>query len=164
MELAFRPFAREDRDAVLALCIAAFEPIHHGFAEVLGPELFAQHYPDWRGDYARQIAAWPPSDPRERVHVATRGAGDEIVAFGLTRLEQAGGAGEIGLNAVSPAWQGQGIGRLLYRFLLDDLARRGARSAFVGTGGDSAHEPARRAYRAAGFDRAIASVHLFRTL
>jgi GNAT superfamily N-acetyltransferase len=163
VEPAFRPFAPGDRDAVLGLCIAAFEPIHRGFAEALGPEIFARHHADWRGGYARLIAAWPPADRRVRVHVATL-AGAGIVAFGLTRLEPRQATGEIGLNAVAPAWQGQGIGRRLYRFLLDDLARRGARSAFVSTGGDRAHEPARRAYRAAGFDRAIPSLHLFRTL
>jgi GNAT superfamily N-acetyltransferase len=163
VELAFRAFEAEDRDPVLALCIAAFEPIHHGFEQALGPDLFAQHYLDWQGAYARQIGAWPPADRRERVHVATS-PGIGILAFALTRVDRPGGVGEIDLNAVAPGRQGQGIGRRLYRFLLDDLRARGASSAYVGTGGDAAHAAARRAYAAVGFDRAIPALHLYRNL
>jgi GNAT superfamily N-acetyltransferase len=72
--------------------------------------------------------------------------------------------GEIGLNAVDPAWQGRGIGRAMVGFALDRLRDRGAVAAYVGTGGDAAHGPARAVYRAAGFDRAIPSVHLYRRL
>jgi GNAT superfamily N-acetyltransferase len=160
VDLAFRPYAREDRDAVLAICLAAFAPIHAGFEAALGPEIFALEFADWRGDYARLIAAWPPPEPA-RVHVA-QGEGT-LVAFVETSLRPRG-LGEIGLNAVDPARQGCGIGRALYAFALDGLRDRGAVAATVGTGGDAAHAPARAAYAAAGFDRAIPSLHLYRRL
>jgi GNAT superfamily N-acetyltransferase len=60
--------------------------------------------------------------------------------------------------------QGLGIGRALYNFALDDLKSRGAVIACVGTGGDAAHEAARRAYEAIGFDKAIPGLHLFKVL
>jgi GNAT superfamily N-acetyltransferase len=160
VDLAFRPYAREDRDAVLAICLAAFAPIHAGFEAALGPEICALEFADWRGDYARLIAAWPPPEPA-RVHVA-HGEGT-LVAFVETSLRPQG-LGEIGLNAVDPTRQGRGIGRALYAFALDGLRERDAVAATVGTGGDAAHGPARAAYAAAGFDRAIPSLHLYRRL
>jgi GNAT superfamily N-acetyltransferase len=160
VDLAFRPYAREDREAVLAICLAAFAPIHAGFEAALGPAIYALEFPDWRGDYARKIAAWPPPEPA-RAYIAE--AGGSLVAF-VESSVRAGGLGEIGLNAVAPDWQGRGIGRALYAFALEALRARGAMAATVGTGGDAAHAPARAAYAAVGFDRAIPSLHLYRRL
>jgi hypothetical protein len=52
----------------------------------------------------------------------------------------------------------------MYNFALDDLKSRGAVIACVGTGGDAAHEAARRAYEAIGLDKAIPGLHLFKVL
>ena len=52
----------------------------------------------------------------------------------------------------------------LYEHALARLKARGAEIAYVGTGGDAAHEPARRAYEGLGFDRSIPAVHYYRTL
>jgi len=162
LELHFRPYAREDHERVLAICLAAFAPIHEGFAAALGPALFRIHYAHWREDYAAMIATWPPADPAARVHLACRGA--EIAGFVETRLDPANRAGEIHIMAVDPALQRRGIGRRLCEFALDELRGRGATSASVGTGGDAAHAPARALYAAAGFTRSVPAVHLFRLL
>ena len=55
-------------------------------------------------------------------------------------------------------------GSEMYAFALARLTSRGAEVAYVGTGGDAAHAPARRAYEALGFDRIIPSVHYYREL
>jgi hypothetical protein len=47
---------------------------------------------------------------------------------------------------------------------LKDLKERGAEIAYVGTGGDPAHQPARSAYEAGGFDKTIPGAHLFKLL
>ncbi len=52
----------------------------------------------------------------------------------------------------------------MYQFALDDLKRRGAEIASVGNGGDAAHAPARKAYDAVGFDRAIQGLYPFKEL
>lgn len=38
MDTAIRPYAPEDRDAVVALALNAWEPVHASPARVLGPE------------------------------------------------------------------------------------------------------------------------------
>jgi GNAT superfamily N-acetyltransferase len=96
------------------------------------------------------------------VHVAEL---DGVVAgFIFTIMDERRKTCEIGLNAVDPALQGRGIGKAMYQYALDNLKERGAEIACVGTGGDAAHEAARRAYQAAGFDRALPGLHLFKVL
>jgi ribosomal protein S18 acetylase RimI-like enzyme len=162
MQIAMRPYTADDHDRALAICIAAFESIHDGFAAALGPAIFALQYHDWKEQYARTFAAIDPADTRMHVHVAE--ADGALAGFVFTIMHPERKTGEIGLNAVDPAWQGRGIGRAMYAFALAELKARGAAIAYVGTGGDAGHEPARRTYRAIGFDRGIPGVHLFKVL
>jgi GNAT superfamily N-acetyltransferase len=156
-----RPAAEADLARVHEVCIAAFEPVHEGFAAVLGPEIFAAEYGDWRTDYAGTLQA-AMADAETAFHVVEEGG--RVVSFVLSTVNHAKALGEIGLNAVDPPHQRRGIAREMYAFVLDDLARRGARFATVGTGADHAHAAARAAYAAAGFDRAIPALYLYRRL
>jgi GNAT superfamily N-acetyltransferase len=160
--MRIRPYEPADRNAALALCIAAFTPIHEGFRAALGEKIFALQYPDWQGGYARMFDALAEDDGRTEVFVADEE--DVIAGFVFAVLDSEHSTGELGLNAVAPAQQGRGIGRQLYEFALARLKERGAEIAYVGTGGDAAHEPARRAYAALGFDRAIPAIHFYREL
>jgi len=162
VNLRIRPYESADYARALEICLAAFAPIHRGFADTLGPEIFALQYADWKEGYATTLAAIDAEDARTRVHVAALDG--RVAGFVFATIDAARKTGEIGLNAVDPVLQRRGIGRALYVFALDDLKRRGATIAYVGTGGDAAHAPARAAYRALGFDRAIPSLHLFKPL
>lgn len=161
MTLSIRPYRSEDFDRALAVCIAAFTPIHQGFAVALGPDIFRLQYQDWRERYAetfRSIGA----DANTRVFVAEQDG--TVAGFVFAILDGPRKTGEIGLNAVAPAFQRRGIARSLYEFALQDLKARGAEVATVGTAGDAAHAPARAAYQALGFDKVIPSLHLFKKL
>ncbi len=162
MDLVIRPYAKADYRRVLEICVAAFEPIHRGFEEALGPRIFDLQYGDWREQYAKTLSRISTRDRATKVYVAE--VEDEIAGFVFTLLDTERKSGEIGLNAVDPARHGQGIARAMYRFALDDLKRRGAEVASVGTGADAAHAPARAAYEAAGFDRMIQGLYLFKEL
>jgi ribosomal protein S18 acetylase RimI-like enzyme len=157
-----RPYAEADYAATLKVCVAAFAPIHAGFAQALGLHAFALQYADWRERYAATLSDIPKADANTKVFVAEMDG--VLVGFVFAILDAQRKTGEIGLNAVAPAFQRRGIGRALYAYALDDLKQRGAEIAYVGTGGDDAHAPARAAYRALGFDRAIPSLHLFKVL
>ena len=87
-----------------------------------------------------------------------------VAGFVFTSVDAKRKSGEIGLNAVAPRLQGQGIGRAMYAFALNELKLRGAEIACVGTGGDAAHAPARKAYEAIGFNKAIPGLYLFKVL
>ena len=69
---------------------------------------------------------------------------DAVAGFVFTLFDAKRKTGEIGLNAVDPRLQGQGIGRAMYEFALTDLKERGAEIAYVGTGGDPAPTGAQR--------------------
>jgi ribosomal protein S18 acetylase RimI-like enzyme len=157
-----RLFAPGDFERVQAICVAAFAEIHAGFAEVLGPRLFAAHYRDWQERYGETIRAATAAGAGERVHVIAEAC--MVAGFVVTMLEPETGVGEIALIAVDPAIQRRGFGRALVCFALDDLQSRGATSVRVGTGGDAAHASARALYAATGFGHAIPSVHFHREL
>jgi GNAT superfamily N-acetyltransferase len=72
--------------------------------------------------------------------------------------------GEIGNNAVDPAWQGQRVASQLYQAVLARFRREGMLVARVTTGLDDAHAPARAAYRKAGFIAETPSVTYFQKL
>jgi ribosomal protein S18 acetylase RimI-like enzyme len=161
MSLLIRAYAHADYEKALAVCIAAFTPIHQGFAAALGPKVFQLQYHDWQARYAETFRAIG-SDASTKVFVAEQ---DGVLAgFVFATLDGPHKTGEIGLNAVAPAFQRRGIARSLYAFALSDLKGRGAEIAYVGTAGDAAHAPARAAYRALGFDKVIPSLHLFKNL
>lgn len=136
----------------MAICIAAFEPIHKGFEAALGNRIFELQYRDWKQHYAETLSRISPADADMKVYVAELDG--TVAGFVFTLFDAKRKTGEIG-NAVDPRLQGQGIGRAMYEFALLDLKERGAEIAYVGTGGDPAHQSARSAYEAVGFDKAI---------
>jgi ribosomal protein S18 acetylase RimI-like enzyme len=162
MDRRIRAFEKQDYERVLDICVSAFTPIHRLLEETLGSEIFGYRYHDWRERYADYLGRLPGSDPAVKVYVVEEAGA--LVAFVFTIMDRERKIGEIGLNAVDPEHQGKGIGRMMYEFALKDLKERGAEIAYVGTGGDAAHAPARAAYAAVGFDKAIPSVHYFRRL
>jgi len=162
MTCQIRAYKASDYERALQICVAAFKPIHAGFAETLGDRIFDLQYNAWQEEYAQTLSAIDPEDALTRVYVAETGS--EIAGFVFTIMDEVKKTGEIGLNAVDPVHQGRGIGKAMYRFALDDLKRRGAEIAYVGTAGDDAHAPARAAYNAVGFDKVLPSLHYFRTL
>lgn len=161
MSRAIRLYEPRDFDRVHRICVAAFTPVHEGFEQALGSEIFGREYPGWQARYADDIRALA-ADPDIQLHVVEEAGG--IAAFVATRIDPARKVGEIGLNAVDPAQQGKGIGKEMYAFALRNLQERGADYVFVGTGADAAHAPARAAYEAVGFDRSIPVVYYYRKL
>ncbi len=74
-----------------------------------------------------------------------------IAGFISCRINPANGLGEIGYNAVSPAFLGRGYGKFLLDAALRHLREAGVREVEVVTGEDAGHAPARAVYESAGF-------------
>lgn len=161
MSIAIRPYTKADYDRVLDICVRAFTPIHEGFARTLGPQVFPLEFPDWRKGYADMLTGLLEPDANTLVHV---GELDGTIVGFISTIAHERKVGEIGLNAVDPDHQRKGVARALMEFGLNSLKQRGSLAAYVGTGGDEAHTPARSAYKALGFDTVIPSVHLYRKL
>lgn len=144
-----REYSDADWRAVLEICLLAFTPIHESFERLLGTNLFALVYPDWKASNENYLRSLTESGERERTLVAEENG--TVVGFIHYQLNCEKRSGEIGLNAVHPAHQGKGIGSLMYSHVLDVMQSQGMNYAKVGTGGDSSHVPARRAYEKVGF-------------
>jgi ribosomal protein S18 acetylase RimI-like enzyme len=160
-EIEIRDLVPDDVDAIVAIALAAWEPIYRFFRQEMGADLFQTVFPDWRAEKARQVETACRPGSGARVCVAEQGG--EVVGF-ATYYANRPGVGEIGNNAVRPDRQGQGIGPQMYGYIFERLRELGVRYVKVSTGGDPAHAPARSAYRKAGFEIALPGVDYYRAL
>ncbi|MBW2097118.1 MAG: GNAT family N-acetyltransferase [Deltaproteobacteria bacterium] len=128
----------------------------------MGEDLFAAACPDWRKEKARQVRA--ACDPAHPALVCVAEKEGQVVGFITFHANDASRIGEIGNNAVRPDFQSAGIGTRMYEHVFERLRRLGMRFVKVGTGGDPAHAPARRAYEKAGFSIQLPSVTYYRAL
>ena len=97
------------------------------------------------------------------MYVATTIDG-HVIGFVTFSLNPKKKIGEIGLNAVHPEHAGQGVGTALYEFAIAEMRKAGMKLATVGTGGDTSHMPAHRAYRKVGFDAHLPSLWMYKVL
>ncbi len=72
--------------------------------------------------------------------------------------------GHLDNNGVHPDEAGRGWGKFMYRQVLERFRQEGLRFAHVDTGLDPAHNAARRAYEAIGFDRKTPTVDYWQDL
>ncbi len=139
-----RPYVDSDWDAILEICILAFTPVHESFERLLGTDLFALVYPDWKASNKDYLSSLTDSDARDRFLVAEENG--SAVGFIHYEVDSTKHRGTIGINAVHPAQQSKGIGSLMYRHVLQMMRAHGMKYVRVDTGGDPSHTPARRGY------------------
>jgi len=159
---AIRPFAPDDLPALQRIREAAFEPIFRSFREIVGPQIAVTAFASADADQARLLDDICDTGSAHRVRVVE--ADGRIVGFVSFSINASDRVGEIGLNAVDPAFAGRGIGSWMYGEVLAEMRALGARVASVGVGGDASHAAARRAYAKAGFGPGIPSLTLYRPL
>lgn len=140
---------------------AAFAPVFASFRAMLGDAIYerAQRHEDEA--QAGLLASLLDDEAWSLLVAELDGA---VVGFVSVRLDAEHLVGEIGLNAVAPAYAGRGVGTAMYRHALDHMRRAEMQVATVATGGDASHAPARRAYEKVGFDRCTPGVWMCRQL
>ena len=141
-----RSFEPEDRESVLDLAVDAWASVFDSFESVLGSELFARIYPDWR---AQQRQAVDRALDMNETWVSEEA--DDIVGFVNLRFDDDELTGEIHMIAVASDVQHQGIGTELTEFALAEMRHRGMTLATVASGADPGHTAARNTYENAGF-------------
>jgi GNAT superfamily N-acetyltransferase len=161
-DLQFRRPRPDDASRIEAIRRAAFAPVFASFRSILGDDIYevAQRRDDEA--QAELLASLLAGSAGWELHVAEMSGA--IVGFFAVRLDRDGLVGEIGLNAVDPAEAGRGIGTAMVERAVLLMREAGIRVAFVGTGGDPSHAPARRAYAKAGFDVVLPTVWMYRKL
>jgi len=167
-EIVIRPLIPSDVDTLVAIALAAWQPIYAFYRQAMGDDLFFLVHPNWQQEKERQIRQGCAPAPHAIAAVAempaSGGQSTQVVGFVTCYVHTSTGIGEIGNNAVHPDWQGQGIAPRLYEYAFERLRERGMRYVKVRTGGDPAHAPARRAYQKARFEIALPGVEYYREL
>ena len=135
-------------EEIVRLSLRAWEPVFVSIRAALDPEVYREHYPDWRASQ-RAAVELACSDPAFSTWIATEG--NEVAGFSALRLHAADRMGEIYMIAVDPGHQRKGTGKALAEHALAWFKERGMTTAMVETGGDPGHGPARATYEAAGF-------------
>lgn len=159
---AIRRFEAGDLPRLHAIREVAFRPVFRSFRNLVGDEIAPIAMATLESEQADYLDKLCGAESDHEVYVVEQDA--EIVAFCAVALDRKSKVGEVDLNAVDPEHQGCGIGAWMYAFALNRMKEAGMAVATVGTGGDSSHAPARRAYEKAGFGAAIPSVYLYRPL
>ena len=149
MDLCIRPVCDNDLDALVQLSLLAWIPVFSSFEQILGPEIYAILYPDWRKRQRERVETLCKDGEKTVVWVAeVEGIPVGFVAYELRIEDQ---TGQVQLLAVHPEHQNLGIGTELNNLALKKMKESGMKMAVVGTGGDSSHAPARRSYEKAGY-------------
>ena len=146
--LEIRPIEDRDGATVEAINLAAFAGVHESIAVLLGTELNALVSPDWETNQHQELLE---STVEETSSLWVAEHDGVLVGFVVVDLDPLTKVGELGLIAVHPDRQGQGIGTAMNHFALDIMRDAGMTLATVATGGDASHGAARRSYEKAGF-------------
>jgi len=161
VDLCIRPVCDNDVDALVQLSLLAWIPVFNSFEQILGPEIYAIIWPDWRKSQREAVEKVCRDGERTVVWVAeVDGIPIGFVAYEL-RIEDR--TGELQFLAVHPEYQNRGIGTELNNLALKKMKESGMKMAIVETGGEPSHAPARRSYVKAGYT-ALPLVRYFKDL
>jgi ribosomal protein S18 acetylase RimI-like enzyme len=163
--VVLRPAREQDLAAIDALTVAGYAGIQESFVSMLGADLYQTVHADpgrtWDERKCAQNRDLFAKHP-EQVWVLDDAG--EVFGYVTFWLSPERSYGHLDNNAVAADRAGRGWATFMYRAVLDRFRELGLQYAHVDTGLDDAHIPARRAYEAVGFDRAVPSVDLWRRL
>ena len=146
-----RKYTPHDLDDVLELTLRAWAPVFPLMQEDIPGYVYDAFYPKgWR---ARQLADVTATCAGDETDMWVARSGDQMVGYIGLRVHPEDSMGEIYIIAVDPDYQRQGIGTALMTFAFDWMRERNLKMAFVETGGDRGHAPARASYERVGFER-----------
>lgn len=146
--MRIRPYETSDREAVVDLSLAAWDPVFVSLRRELDAAVFQYFFPDWRV-CQRKAVEDACANPDAGVWVA-QDDGGRVLGFTVAVLREPT-FGEIHMLAVHPDSQRRGVGAALTERALAWMREKGVIVAMVETGGDEGHAPARRSYERSGF-------------
>lgn len=143
-------YSEDWRQEVLSLTIRAWDPVFRLMEEDVPSFVFEAFYPDgWRKRQSKDVADLLDK-MGDSVWLATKDKA--LVGFmGLT-FHPEDKMSEIGIIAVDPRHQREGIAKKLMTFAEQQSREAGAVMIMVETVGDRGHSPARKSYEASGYE------------
>ena len=149
-----RHATERDMARIDEITITCYADIQRSWEEIHGEEIYSAVYrhPEktWQEEKTEQNHTLFKDHP-ECLWVLEHK--DETVGYVSFSVNEKKSIGTILNNGVIPEYAGNGLGRYMYRHVLQHFRNTGVRFAFVETGLDDPHTAARRAYEAVGFDR-----------
>lgn len=143
----------DDMTAIDKITIICYTPIHENWVAMHGEMIYNRiygHREPWEADKTKQNHDLFFQHP-EWVWVLEKDA--QVIGYVTFSINFDKSLGTIENNGVLPQYAGKGLGKFMYRQVLDYFRKQGLTIAFVETGLDAPHIPARKAYEAVGFDR-----------
>lgn len=135
------------------IAIKAWEKGYSEYNDILGEELFGIIFPEWEKAKADSME---PYFKKSRDFMSFKVlSGNLIVGFITARLDYSKKVGTICNNAISPEFQGRGLGSMMYDFILKFFKDEGMVAAEVSTMNEDSYLPARKAYEKAGFEKKL---------
>lgn len=144
-------FHPDHREELLALSLRAWTPVFPSLREAVPPFVYENFYPN--GWEERQLADLTAVLEEEPKNVAVALDESRPVGWVCTRLHPEDRMSEVYVLVVDPQYQGQGVARALMEHSFEKGRQAGMRMVLVETGDDPGHEPSRKTYEAAGFQR-----------
>jgi len=164
-DVVLRQAHAEDLPRVDEITVICYTPIFESYVAMIGEECYqrVRHNPEltWDERKTGQNRRLYEEHPEWVWVLEDRG---EVIGFITFYLFPQQGYGHIDNNGVHPDYAGQGWGKFMYRHVLNYFRNQGLHVAFVETGLDDPHIPARRAYEAVGFDRSAPVVSYWQDL
>ncbi len=152
VEPKIRLMRPDDREEVVALAVKIWEPVFASVNATVGPELAVLlHGDDWRQHQAADTRRLIETDSSESRSWVADLEGDVVGFCAAAVLDPARSIGEVQIVGVEPELQQTGIGGRLVNAATAWLRDQGMRVAYISTGGDPGHAPARRLYEHLGY-------------
>jgi ribosomal protein S18 acetylase RimI-like enzyme len=146
-----RKYLKSDLQTVLEITDRAWTQVFPLMREDIPKYVYDSFYPEgWKKRQLKEVEN-TCTDAQTDMWVAEDDA--RIVGYLGLRSHVEDSMGEIYIIAVDPNVQQRGIGRALMSFAFNWMKAKGLKMAFVETGGDRGHAPARLSYEAVGFER-----------
>jgi ribosomal protein S18 acetylase RimI-like enzyme len=120
MNLHIRPVRNQDVEDLVRLSLLAWAPVFSSFEQILGPEIYAIIYPDWRTSQREAVETVCKDGEKTIVWVAELDG--TVIGFLAYELYE-DKTGEVQFLAVHPDYQNRGIGTELNNFALEKMNR-----------------------------------------
>ena len=161
-DYVIRQYQPADVPALDEIIGQAWAPFFAMLEERMGPDLFRWvRGEDWRATKLAEVTGLCEEHPEWCLVAECDG---QVVGFVTFVIYSHRSLGEINNNSVSPAYQGRGIAKALYRRVLEIFENRGLRAAKVVTGTDEPFAAARAAYEKIGFRPVLPHVEYYMPL
>ncbi|MEM9953032.1 MAG: GNAT family N-acetyltransferase [Chloroflexota bacterium] len=143
-----RQLDTDDIETVQDFTERAFAPIFESWRGLVGGALFDRMFSDWQEQQRGHVTTFF-NDQDAHNWIAT--VDDVPAGYIVLKFNHETKQGVVEFLVVSPDYQRQGIGSQLNQFAIEQMQEQGMEVVEVGTGGDEAHAPARRAYEKMGY-------------